>query len=92
MQAKPSIKVEVPPVLDALALPARLHIVAMEQLNGIMSAATIPDVSRLYNRADGIVYGWSVADVITDDASGRLWVIYQDAHDNRKSEILAARR
>lgn len=71
-----------------MAMPDESLTAAQALLAQIIDADSANEASRVHCRADGFVYGQSLGKVIADDVAGRMWVIFQNAHDERRTQLL----
>jgi hypothetical protein len=76
-----------PSVIGPLKLPAHLHEPALTLLNKIAAAETIIELVRVHSRADGYVYGLIASKSITENVSGRLWLVYARAQEERLFQL-----
>lgn len=71
-----------------MAMPEESLTVAQALLAQIIDADSANEASRVHCRADGFVYGQNLGKVIADDVAGRMWVVFQNAHDERRTQLL----
>lgn len=74
--------------LTAMAMPVESLTASQALLAQIIEADSVSEAWRVHCRADGFVYGQNLGKIVTDDVAGRMWVTFQNAHDERLTQLL----